>query len=109
MESIPSRVNDLERTTHTHEHRITQLEHLPPRVGDVEANVKAMNVTLTHIQTDSGEIKAGMKQLSEQQRGIAEAHNTMTGTINGFVKAGKILGVLLTMATIANLVISYAQ
>lgn len=109
METIPSRVNELERTTHTHEHRITQLEYLPPRVGDIEANVKAMNVTLTHIQVDSGEIKAGMKQLSQQQSEIAEAHSQMTGTINGFVKAGKILGVLLTIATIANLVINYAQ
>jgi len=41
MDSIPSRVNDLEKTSHTHEHRITQLEKLPPRVGDLESSVRS--------------------------------------------------------------------
>lgn len=109
MESIPSRVNELERTTHTHEHRLTQLEHLPPRVGDVEANVKAMNVTLAHIQHDSGEIKSSIKSLSEHQQDMTQAHSELIGTINGVAKAGKVLGVLLTLATLANLVLSWAQ
>jgi len=68
-----------------------------------------MNVTLAHFQNDTGEIKAGMKQLSADQKIMAQNHSQMTGTINGFIKAGKVLGVILTIATLANIVLSFAQ
>lgn len=97
MESIPSRVNHLEQKSHTHEHRITVLEQLAPRVGDVEASVKAMNVALHHIEASNAEIKSGMKTIVEQ-------HSQWSGEVSGFIKAAKAFGAIITIFTLADLI-----
>lgn len=100
MQSIPSRVNDLERQNHTHEHRITVLEKLPPRVNDVEASVRAMNVTLHHIEQSNDEIKSDMKKVVEQ-------HGQWSGEVKGFIKATKIFGGFISCLTLFDLAIRF--
>lgn len=102
MNSIPGRVSELEQKSHTHEHRLSQLEQLPPRVGDMENSVAVINTHLNHIQATNGEIKAALLTVSDQQKEIS-------GQFSGFSKAVKIIGGLVTLAGIGTAVVLWLQ
>ena len=100
MDSIPSRVNDLEKTSHTHEHRITQLEKLPPRVGDLESSVRSMSVSMHHIEANNQRIKSVVDEIKDYQ-------SVQSGEIVGFSKAAKAFGFIITLLTLGNLIASW--
>ena len=43
MDSIPGRVNDLEKESHTLEHRVKTLEELPVKVSELERSFGVMD------------------------------------------------------------------
>lgn len=102
MESIPPRVGKLENEVHLHAHRITQLESLPIRVGDLERAFDIMNTHFAHIQATNSEIKDGIRDLNEHQK-------TASGEITGFIRAVKIIGGLVSLAGIGTAIVLWLQ
>lgn len=76
METIPLRVNDLEKMSHTHEHRITQLEQLPPRVAYIESTVNAMSVKIAHMENLSASIAEKQDKVLRNQTEQSAQHST---------------------------------
>lgn len=73
METIPPRLNYLEKEVHTHAHRITQLESLPGRVSTLERDFAAMNVLLADIRKDTSETRKDVGDVKTYQDKMAGA------------------------------------
>lgn len=81
METIPPRLNKVEREIHTHEHRITQLEQLPPRVAYIESHVNAMSVKIAHMEKLTTSVAEKQDRILENQTTQAAQNNTTTRNI----------------------------
>lgn len=69
MSDIHERVGRLEQVAHTHDHRISQLEVLPPRVSEVERELSVMK----EILRDIPEIRRNVSQVKSSQDKLAGA------------------------------------
>lgn len=94
MESIPPRLNNLEKEVHTHAHRITQLEGLPVRVSTLERDFAAMNVLLADIRKDTSETREQMAHIRTQQ-------DRMSGAADMLPRYIKITGFIVFVASLA--------
>lgn len=88
-ETIHERVGKLEQETHKINYQLSETRDLRPRVSELERAFEG----LSYLRADQAEIKSGIKDLSS-------CYHNMTGDINGFMRAMKVVGAGLSMAAI---------
>lgn len=101
-DTVHERVGRLEQVTHTHSHRITQLENLPERVSSLERDFAAMNVILSDIKMDTSQTRAEVKEMKTYQDKTA-------GAIEALPKYIKLTLFVITVASLAGIVSLWAQ
>lgn len=102
MESIPQRVNDLEKSSFSHEERIRKLETLPTKVSEHDARLAGIDVRLSHIEQSSSRIEAKQESIISKQQDL---HNQVAMSVERHQTTSRNLGILLTVLTIASLAI----
>lgn len=80
-ETIHERVGKLEQETHKINYQLSETRDLRPRVSELERAFEG----LSYLRADQAEIKSGIKDLSS-------CYHNMTGDINGFMRAMKVVG-----------------
>lgn len=86
---IPVRVNELEAEMSTLKYRVLQLEHLPPKVSELERAFSVMDANVTYIKLTATETKELLATLNNQQQ----------------VSNGAVKGLLLTLKVIAAVIV----
>jgi len=84
---VHERVGSLEQEVHTLKHQVLHLEKIPPRVSELERAFEGMQ----YIRADQVEIKAGLRTINDSQQ-------RLSGDIEGFSRAIKWIGGLLSLA-----------
>jgi len=84
MGSIPGRVNDLEKDLHNVRYRVTQLEHLPPKVSELERAFSVMDSTLTHIRETGVETRNLQVELNNNQKKLMGKLESYPGALKIF-------------------------
>ena len=84
MNSIPGRVNDLEKDLHNVRYRVTQLEHLPPKVSELERAFSVMDSTLTHIRETGVETRNLQVELNNNQKKLMGKLESYPGALKIF-------------------------
>lgn len=88
-DTIHERVGKLEQESHTIKYQLSEIRDLRPRVSELERAFEG----LAYLRADQAEIKTGIREMSDN-------YSHMTGDINGFMRAIKIVGAGLSMAAI---------
>ena len=102
MDSIPGRVNDLEKDTHTLEHRVRILEELPVKVSELDRAFGIMDANLQYIKQNGIETKNLVDQLNSSQK-------TLIGELKGLPRAINFVAGLIAIGGIGVSVIIYLQ
>jgi len=90
MNSIPGRVNDLEKDLHNVKYRVNQLERLPPKVSELERAFSVMDSTLTHIRETGVETRNLLVDLNDNQK-------KLVGKLEGYPGALKLFTGLIVL------------
>ena len=90
INSIPGRVNDLEKDLHNVKYRVNQLEHLPPKVSELERAFSVMDSTLTHIRETGVETRNLLVELNDNQK-------KLVGKLEGYPGALKLFTGLIVL------------
>ena len=91
INSIPGRVNDLEKDLHNLNYRVNQLEHLPPKVSELERVISVMDTTLTSIKENGAETRRLLYELNNNQiklMGNLEGYPGALKLFTGFIVLG---------------------
>lgn len=100
--SLPGRVNALERTTHTLEHRVKSLEdeRLPMRVHHLEGVAENTRETLTELRHSSGELAKQVHGMREElSADLFEFREALSARVTKLeTKIAVYLSVAVTMA-----------
>ena len=84
MDSTPGRVNDLEKDLHNLKYRVNQLEHLPPKVSELERAFSVMDTTLTSIKENGAETKSLLYELNNNQKKLMGRLESYPGALKLF-------------------------
>ena len=90
MNSIPGRVNELEKEVHNATYRIKLLEDLPPKVSELERAFSVMDSNLTHIRDTGLETKNLLVELNDNQK-------KLVGKLEGYPGALKLFTGLIVL------------
>lgn len=101
-DTVYERVGKLEQVSHTHSHRITQLENLPERVSSLERDFAAMNVILSDIKMDTSQTRQEVREMKTYQDKTA-------GAVEALPKYIKLTLFVITIASLAGVVSLWAQ
>lgn len=88
-ESVQERMGKAEQEIHTLKHQVSKLEHLPPRVSELERAFEG----ITYMRADLLETKSLIRETNQAQI-------RMSGDIEGFSRAVKWIGAILSMGAI---------
>ena len=102
MNSIPGRVNDLEKDLHNLKYRVNQLEHLPPKVSELERAFSVMDTTLTHIRETGVETRNLLVELNDNQK-------KLIGKLEGYPGAIKLFTGVIVLGGIGVSIALYLQ
>ena len=102
MDSIPGRVNDLEKESHTLEHRVKTLEELPVKVSELERSFGVMDANLMYIKQTGIETKHLVDQLNDSQK-------TLIGELKGLPRAVNLIAGLIAVGGIGVSIVVYFQ
>ena len=102
MNSIPGRVNDLEKDLHNVKYRVNQLENLPPKVSELERAFSVMDSTLTHIRETGAETKNLLVELNDNQK-------KLVGKLEGYPGALKLFTGLVVLGGVGVSVVLFFQ
>jgi len=84
MNSIPGRVNELEKEVHNATYRIKLLEDLPPKVSELERAFSVMDSNLTHIRDTGLETKNLLIDLNNNQKKLIGKLESYPGALKLF-------------------------
>ena len=90
MNSIPGRVNDLEKDLHNVKYRVKLLKDLPPKVSELERAFSVMDSNLTHIRDTGLETKNLLIDLNNNQKNLI-------GKLEGYPGALKLFTGLIVL------------
>jgi len=93
MDKIPGRVNDLEKESHTLEHRVKNLEGLPVKVSDLERSFGIMDANLMYIKQTGIETKRAVDRVNDSQK-------TLIGELKGVPRAVNLVAGLVAIGGI---------
>ena len=102
MDSIPGRVNDLEKEVHTLDHRVKSLEDLPVKVSELERSFSVMESNLEYIKSTGTATKKIVDELNNSQK-------TLIGELKGVPRAVNLVAGLIAIGGIGVSVIIYLQ
>jgi len=102
MSSIPGRVNELEKETHNVKYRLSQLEHLPPKVSELERAFSVMDSTLTHIRETGVETRNLLVELNDNQK-------KLIGNLEGYPGALKLFTGLIVLGGVGVSIVLFLQ
>jgi len=102
MDSIPGRVNDLEKGAHTLEHRVGKLEDLPTKVHELERSFSVMESNLEYIKNTGIATKQVVDELNNSQK-------TLIGELKGVPRAVNIVAGLVAIGGIGVSIVVYFQ
>ena len=102
MNSIPGRVNELEKEVHNVKYRINQLEHLPPKVSELERAFSVMDTTLTHIRETGVETRNLLVELNDNQK-------KLVGKLEGYPGALKLFTGLIVLGGVGVSIVVWFQ
>ena len=84
IKSTPGRVTDLEKDLHNVKYRVNQLEHLPPKVSELERAFSVMDTTLTSIKENGAETKRLLYELNNNQKKLMGKLESYPGALKLF-------------------------
>ena len=93
MDSIPGRVNDLEKEVHTLDHRVKSLEDLPVKVSELERSFSVMESNLEYIKNTGTATKQIVDELNNSQK-------TLIGELKGVPRAVNLVAGLIAIGGI---------
>ena len=102
MNSIPGRVNDLEKEGHTLEHRVKNLEELPPKVSELERSFSVMEANLEYIKNTGIATKQVVDELNNSQK-------TLIGELKGVPRAANLIAGLIAVGGIGVSIVVWFQ
>ena len=102
MDSTPGRVNDLEKDLHNLKYRVNQLEHLPPKVSELERAFSVMDTTLMHIRETGLETRNLLVELNNNQK-------KLMGKLEGYPGALKLFTGLIVLGGVGVSVVLWFQ
>ena len=102
INSIPGRVNDLEKDLHNLNYRVNQLEHLPPKVSELERVISVMDTTLTSIKENGAETRRLLYELNNNQI-------KLMGNLEGYPGALKLFTGLIVLGGVGVSVVLWFQ
>ena len=102
MDSIPGRVNDLEKESHTLEHRVKNLEELPVKVSELERSFSVMEANLEYIKNTGIATKQVVDELNNSQK-------TLIGELKGVPRAVNLVAGLVAIGGIGVSIVVYFQ
>lgn len=88
-DTIHERIGKAEQEIHTLKHQVSKLDLLPPRVSDLERAFEGIQ----YLRADQADIKLSIKTVSDAQV-------KMVGDIEGFSRALKWVGGMMSLAAI---------
>lgn len=101
VDTIPLRVNDLERSSTLTDHRLKQLEEekLPNRVGSLETTTSQMASDLHEVRSSLGEIRSAQSNGREEMRiGLAKIESSGKTRSNIIVTLLSVLAIIIAAA-----------
>ena len=102
INSTPRRVNDLEKDLHNVKYRVNQLEHLPPKVSELERAISVMDTTLTSIKENGAETRRLLYELNNNQI-------KLMGNLEGYPGALKLFTGLVVLGGVGVSVVLFFQ
>jgi len=102
MDSIPGRVNDLEKEVHTLDHRVKSLEDLPVKVSELERSFSVMESNLEYIKSTGTATKKIVDELNNSQK-------TLIGELKGVPRAVNLVAGLVAIGGIGVSIVVYFQ
>ena len=102
MDSIPGRVNDLEKESHTLEHRVKNLEELPVKVSELERSFSVMETNLEYIKNTGIATKQVVDELNNSQK-------TLIGELKGVPRAANLIAGLIAVGGIGVSIVVWFQ
>jgi len=102
MDSIPGRVNDLEKEAHTLDHRVKSLEDLPVKVSELERSFSVMESNLEYIKSTGTATKKIVDELNNSQK-------TLIGELKGVPRAVNLVAGLIAIGGIGVSIVIYLQ
>jgi uncharacterized protein YoxC len=102
MDSIPGRVNDLEKEVHTLDHRVKSLEDLPVKVSELERSFSVMESNLEYIKSTGTATKKIVDELNNSQK-------TLIGELKGVPRAVNLVAGLIAIGGIGVSIVIYLQ
>ena len=102
MDSIPGRVNDLEKDTHNIKYRLKLLEELPPKVSELQRAFSVMESNLEYIKNTGIATKQIVDELNNSQK-------TLIGELKGVPRAVNLVAGLIAIGGIGVSVVVYFQ
>jgi hypothetical protein len=102
VDSIPGRVNDLEKESHTLEHRVKTLEELPVKVSELERSFGVMDANLMYIKQTGIETKIVVDELNN-------SYKTLVGELKGVPRALNMVAGLIAIGGIGVSIVVYFQ
>ena len=102
MDSIPGRVNDLEKESHTLEHRVKNLEELPVKVSELERSFSVMEANLEYIKNTGIATKQVVDELNNSQK-------TLIGELKGVPRAANLIAGLIAVGGIGVSIVVWFQ
>ena len=102
MDSIPGRVNNLEKEVHTLDHRVKSLEDLPVKVSELERSFSVMESNLEYIKSTGTATKKIVDELNNSQK-------TLIGELKGVPRAVNLVAGLIAIGGIGVSIAIYLQ
>ena len=102
MDSIPGRVNDLEKDTHNIKYRLKLLEELPPKVSELQRLFSVMESNLEYIKNTGIATKQIVDELNNSQK-------TLIGELKGVPRAVNLVAGLIAIGGIGVSIVVYFQ
>ena len=102
MDSIPGRDNDLEKESHTLEHRVKNLEELPVKVSELERSFSVMEANLEYIKNTGIATKQVVDELNNSQK-------TLIGELKGVPRAANLIAGLIAVGGIGVSIVVWLQ
>ena len=102
MDSIPGRVNYLEKEVHTMDHRVKSLEDLPVKVSELERSFSVMESNLEYIKSTGTATKKIVDELNNSQK-------TLIGELKGVPRAVNLVAGLIAIGGIGVSIVIYLQ
>jgi len=102
MDSIPGRVNDLEKDTHNIKYRLKLLEELPPKVSELQRSFSVMESNLEYIKNTGIATKQIVDELNNSQK-------TLIGELKGVPRAVNLVAGLIAIGGIGVSIVVYFQ